>query len=217
VDYFLRAGCGKLVRRKIVEEHNLRFDINIRFGEDTLFNKQVLLCSDSVRVINNVAYVYYIPVAVDGNLKYKLTLDEIEYISKKLLDINEQLIEKFLCKDLWHDVHYLLLMYDLSEVLLEGDKRVYNLYRQGFSNKKYIDFCSDNVYSPIIKALVEIKQLYAKGGFREAKQKYIVFENYCKNTPRFIKLKYKSLYFWYFLIKSRMWFVFNVLMKLRNQ
>lgn len=213
-DFFLRAACGKLLRREIIEKNRIRFDENVRFGEDTLFNKQVLLYSDSVRVIDNVAYVYYFPVGVDGILKYKLTLNEIEHISQKLLDRNEQLIEKFLCKDFWHDVHYLLLMYDLSEVLLNGDNRVYNLYKQGFLDKKYIGFCADNTHSPIVKAFVEIKQLYAKGCFREAKQKYIVFENYSRNTPWFIKFEYKSFYLWYILIKCRMWFVFDILMKL---
>lgn len=211
---FVRASWGKLIHKKIIENYNLRFDLNVRCGEDTLFNKQVLLYSDSVRVIDKFMYVYYIPIAVDVRLKYNLKLDEIEYILERLLYTNQQLKRKFLCKNLWHDVHYLLLMYDLSEVLLEGDKRVYCLYKQCFLDKKYIDFCSDSVHSPIVKALLEIKQFYKFGCFVEAQQMYIIFESFCKDTPWFVNFQYNNFYLWYFLVKCRLKFIFEILMKI---
>lgn len=59
-----RSGCylgymgGKLIRREILEQHQIRFDPAIRMNEDRLFLTEYLIHSDGISLIDAVVYHY---------------------------------------------------------------------------------------------------------------------------------------------------------------
>lgn len=55
---FLHSSCNKLYSRKVI--NNIRFNINIKYAEDSLFNFKVLSNSSTVVASNLQKYNYYI-------------------------------------------------------------------------------------------------------------------------------------------------------------
>lgn len=57
--YFsLGAPVCKLLRTNFLKEHNLLFDTNVKFAEDTLFSLQVYNKAEDIRFINLIFYYY---------------------------------------------------------------------------------------------------------------------------------------------------------------
>lgn len=57
--YYFSALWNKLYMRQILEEHSMRFDERMVWGEDTLFNMQYYLHVKRVHCIPKVVYQYY--------------------------------------------------------------------------------------------------------------------------------------------------------------
>ena len=60
--FYFGVPWNKLYRRDIIEQNNIRFDENIRWSEDLLFNLQYFLCCRNTYFLNleNGVYDYYI-------------------------------------------------------------------------------------------------------------------------------------------------------------
>ena len=97
----VRTVWGKVFVRKIIEDHHIRFDTNIRYGEDTIFVLQYCLH------IKTIAYVFrhlyeYEKQPYYAFFKYKTTLDE--YLN--ILSILQELTLKLRAKSYNVDVLY---------------------------------------------------------------------------------------------------------------
>ena len=97
----VRPAWGKVFVRKIIEDHHIRFDTNIRYGEDTIFVLQYCLH------IKTIAYVFrhlyeYEKQPYYAFFKYKTTLDE--YLN--ILSILQELTLKLRAKSYNVDVSY---------------------------------------------------------------------------------------------------------------
>ena len=69
---------GKLMRKDIITENNLRFDENISYGEDTLFIWEYLRCCKVISTSSDVVYHY--SKVVENNLTDKTYADKSIWI-----------------------------------------------------------------------------------------------------------------------------------------
>jgi glycosyltransferase involved in cell wall biosynthesis len=57
-DEHINSPCNKVYSRKILNEHNIQFDNNVKIGEDLLFNIGYFKHCKSVYYLNNTLYFY---------------------------------------------------------------------------------------------------------------------------------------------------------------
>ena len=78
------APWGKLFSSVIIKEHNLRFDIKLKLGEDTVFCWEYLsFCPDVTVLASNL---YYYSGVWGGGAKYALSLEEQIYKLSRFWD-----------------------------------------------------------------------------------------------------------------------------------
>lgn len=78
IDYpALKGVHANFFRTEILKKNNIRFDINIRNGEDHIFVLEYLTHARSAQIIEGNGYIYYIPY--NYSLKYAPTLDGLKY------------------------------------------------------------------------------------------------------------------------------------------
>ncbi len=132
----LRSPWSKIFKREKI--NSIRFDENIRIGEDTLFMFDYLIGIQSCRVFNNVFYVYNCENSLYS--KYKLSIEEAVYAMEKLFQSYDMLsivngqVEKYIFLD------YKLYCYeDICEHhnLWFRNALVYKFYNRV---KRYLDF-----------------------------------------------------------------------------
>lgn len=82
-DNLVWAPWGKLFASTIINEHNLRFDIKLRLGEDTVFCWEYLSYCPDVTVLASNLYNY--SGVWGGGAKYALTLEEQKYKLSRFL------------------------------------------------------------------------------------------------------------------------------------
>lgn len=214
-DIFVRAACGKLIKRQIIDNNNLRFDKKIRFGEDAFFNREVILNSDTVRSVNFIGYNYYIPEGQTVLIKYSMSFEEVEYATKVIKNINEKIISLYgncVEENEWRNYFIQALRFD--DILRLGKEKYYDLCREYSFNLTEEQFYSDSVLSPICKGIVRLKECYICGQKDELK---IFFSNlglFFRGMPWIVKFQHKDFYLWYFLIKVKQKFLFMLFMNL---
>lgn len=54
----LESSCGKLFKKKIIEDNNIEFPISMKTGEDALFLCEYLANINTISVISDVVYLY---------------------------------------------------------------------------------------------------------------------------------------------------------------
>lgn len=97
----IRPVWGKIFNRKIIKDHKIRFDTNIRFAEDTIFVLKYCLYIKTIEYVFMHLYEYEMPPYY-AVFKYKTTLDE--YI--KILSILQELTLRLRSKSYDVDVLY---------------------------------------------------------------------------------------------------------------
>ncbi len=60
--FILRVPWGKLFKRRIIDEFNIRFDERLFFGEDTIFVQTYLLKVKSIKCVKDTYYIYNRPL-----------------------------------------------------------------------------------------------------------------------------------------------------------
>ena len=97
----VRPVWGKIFVRRIIEDHHIRFDTNIRFAEDTIFVLQYCLHIKTIAYVFRHLYEYEKPPYY-AFFKYKTTLDE--YLN--ILSILQELTLRLRAKSYNVDVLY---------------------------------------------------------------------------------------------------------------
>ena len=97
----VRPVWGKMFVRRIIEDHHIRFDTNIRFAEDTIFVLQYCLHIKTIAYVFLRLYFYERPPYYSV-FKYKTTLDE--YLN--ILSILQELTLRLRAKSYDVDVLY---------------------------------------------------------------------------------------------------------------
>ena len=79
----MRCAWAKFLKKTIIEKNNIRFDSNIKLGEDTIFMLEYFQFVKSISVNNTSYYVYYRSENWDGN-KFSFDKQALRYFYKKL-------------------------------------------------------------------------------------------------------------------------------------
>lgn len=83
----LKGVHANFFRTEIIKNNNVKFDPNIRNGEDHIFVLEYLLYTRSAQIVEGNGYIYYSPQ--EYSLKYLPKLDELKYkfsIMEKYMD-----------------------------------------------------------------------------------------------------------------------------------
>ena len=217
-DIFIRSTWGKLVRYKVIKENSLRFDEKIRFGEDAFFWRNVLLNCQSVRLIDKCGYIYYFDDDFFGKGKgvfdkYSLKFEEVDYIASVLVDINRRLDTRFgSCSHKEEGKLYFLQAIKFEDIEKYGLNEYYKLCKKFYPNLSLDEFYSDSLLSPIVKCVVNIKRLYEIRSLNNIENIFNSSEIF-KELPWRVRFQHKDFYLWYFLIKCRMWWVLDKMLK----
>ncbi|MBR4154157.1 MAG: glycosyltransferase [Paludibacteraceae bacterium] len=213
-DIFVRAACGKLIKKQIIDNNHLRFDKKNRFGEDAFFNREVILNSDSVRCVSFVGYNYYIPEGQSVLIKYSMSFEEVEYAIKVIKNINEKIISLYgdcIEKNEWRN--YFIQALRFNDIIRVGNKKYYELCRSYNSDLTETQFYADSILSPICKGIVKLKEFYLNGKIEDTKTFFEKLRKFYVGMPWVVKFKFIDFYLWYFLIKCGWWNLFNFLME----
>ena len=210
----LKSPWGNLLKRSDIIKNGLHFDLSVRYGEDTLFNKQYLLGCKSIRVISALNYNFRADEEIAYIDKYNLSLSEIDNISEKIADINNLLSQKFGREiDFWEVKNYFLSMFSKK-----NDVNYFYLYfelcKKYYPDMSLVDFCSDTILFPLIPSIVNLKKYCEGGKYDNVRDLFVVLNKLSVCIPWILKFKHKDFYLWYFLIKCGWWRIFDFLMKL---
>lgn len=80
---------GRLFKRSIIEQHQIRFDEQMRFAEDNVFNWEFLCHAESIFIDSTKKD--YCKSADDGGSGYNLSFEEMEYVDSQLFKLANRL------------------------------------------------------------------------------------------------------------------------------
>ncbi|MGN1217108.1 MAG: glycosyltransferase family 2 protein [Phocaeicola sp.] len=187
---------GKLYRSSIICKNNIKFNTNVRFSEDFLFNLEYLNHCNSVALIREANYIITPTPCVEE--KYKLTLQELSYILEQITERTKALSEKWgtevKCEK---SIRVNIAMYPMSKVFIDSSdyEELYSHYVFGKENASFYDrFYSDNICSPVIRGIRLAKTHIKSGHFiRAIKTIYKVRKAYRAIIPSIPMTRYDRL------------------------
>jgi glycosyltransferase involved in cell wall biosynthesis len=134
-----------LLRSAILTDNHIRFDENLRFGEDRIFIMEYLIHCSSIQVLANSRYVYN--QCENWNNKFVLSFHEVE----NFMDSFMKICDRFPLKTTWiiHNADFILNFIDkneknvrikraISKPMLKYRKALFGEKSVGFKIKYYI-------------------------------------------------------------------------------
>lgn len=214
----LRTPWGKLFRRSILEDNHIRYNNDIRFGEDTLFVYEYLCHCDIIASISYCGYNYL--DETDGwvlnSRKYKLSLSEIDVSLGRTIALIRQLSERFsVTLDTSSHIFIYLSMYSTANFIdstaIVAYKEVCQKYMPQLNEE---EFYSSRLFSPVLRGIMELKCFYQDKLYSEAKALYSVLYRISQVAPKKIHFVYKDFYLWYYLIRKGNFLLCDVLLRI---
>lgn len=144
--------CSKLLRRNIVNEHNLRYNKKLRFSEDDVFNLTYLSYCKSAATVADADYLQLIPKTQCGEYKYHLTLEECTYCVDCMIashDAIEQAIGQRPSPALL--MHHLPLLHSSYIFAPAAADEYLALYQRVCPQHTLQDLLNDEFCSPLLK------------------------------------------------------------------
>lgn len=213
----LRAPWGKLLRYSIIDSNHIRFDEQVRFGEDTIFIYQYLCQCNIVTTISFCGYHYTDKDDVwwRNARKYKLSLAEIDNSLGQTLALIQRLGDKF-ATDL--DIRPSLIIFiRMFTVFNFSDKDIVLAYKalcqKYVPNLDDLAFYNSQLYSPVILGIVELKRYYQEKNYTEGKTLYPILYCISQVAPKHIPFVYKDFPLWYTLIRHKAYFLCDKLLR----
>ena len=111
-----------------------------------------------------------------------------------------------------------ILVIFLSEKSIEKNNffAFYDLCRKYYPKYTINEFYIDPLLSPLLRYLLLIRILFFKRNYNEAKKIFLKLSILCECLPWGIAFKYKNLYLWYYLLKTKQWCLFKMMLCLFN-
>lgn len=114
----LLGPWAKFFRRDVIVKYNIRFDVNIKWAEDRLFNLQFLSFCRNIQLVGKGYYVYRYPNAESSIMKYHPTVPMIHDLYNKMREASMRLNAKkgeraYLI--LWQTIEKVALLSDLTQ------------------------------------------------------------------------------------------------------
>lgn len=109
---------SKFFRRKVIVQNKIKFDQDIRWAEDRLFNLQFLSYCEKIQTVGNGYYVYNFPGIESSIMKYHPTVPMIHDLFNKMrvasLRLNAHKAEKVYLI-LWRTIEKVALLSNVSQ------------------------------------------------------------------------------------------------------
>lgn len=203
----LRTPWGKLYRRCLFEDNHIRFNTNIRFGEDTLVVFEYLCHCDSISSVAYCGYNYLDETDgwVQNSRKYKLSLAEIDNSLGQTLSMIKRLNERF-CSDFDTASHIFIYLSMYSTVNFTASDAVASYKAVCQKYMPHLDdtsFYSSRLFSPVLRGIMELKNYYAEGLYAEGRSLFPILYRISQVAPKKIPFIYKDFYLWYSLIRHK--------------
>lgn len=122
---------GRLFKRIIIEQNHIRFDENMRFAEDNVFNWEYL-CHTKSLYLHSIYKDYY--KSSDGDkLGYNLSYLEMDYIDGRLFELSQRL-ENYYNIQLYLDPKQLMHVVFLNDILELPASQLWQYYKKYHPN-----------------------------------------------------------------------------------
>ena len=106
---------NKLFSRKVIEENNIRYDTNIHYNEDLIFNLEYLDVVDCVKLYNSPVYNYY--VDAPGSLCKKYFPNLLDMLKVKMSKLKSIILDKAADKEGAHRVWCTMVFNDYNRTI----------------------------------------------------------------------------------------------------
>lgn len=149
---WLRGPVCKLYKRNLIIQNNLRFDLNMSYGEDTKFAFTYFLYCKNVKVLPNYCYHYCF------RNKESLTNKKLEWkyaimLAKMLREVRVLFAEKFKMKESYYKyiqfIYASAMSYAIDSILNSKENNKYKIYKKNIYNLRRDVFMKD--YNPGFK------------------------------------------------------------------
>lgn len=199
----INSPWGNLLRRCIISGDRLRFDENVRFAEDIIFNLQYLCHCNSIRTISNCGYNYWdYEISNEASSKYNLSIDEVNYTLSKILSLNTRL-GRMLGGEISAIADYVMLL-GMIPAEKRCDRKVGEEFYAMCVNlgivKNRHDYYNSKLCSPVFAGIANLKCYYERGLYDKGKEIFVLLHSYTRDIEG-LKFPYKDFYFWYALIR----------------
>lgn len=213
----LRTPWGKLFRRRIIEDNHIRFNKDIRFGEDTLVVFEYLCHCDSISSVAYCGYNYLDETDgwVRNSRKYKLSLSDIDASLGNTIALILRLNDRFNASiDTNPHIFIYLSMYSTINFTDRNAIVAYKAVCQKYM--PHLDdeaFYSSRLFSPVLRGIMELKNYYVEGLYSEGKALYPILYCISQEAPKKISFVYKDFHLWYNLIRHKAFFLCDKLLR----
>ena len=225
IKFFIEENClkvvllspwGNLLKKELINKNNVRFDEKIRYAEDRIFNREYLLCCESIISVSTVNYNYMIETQINYANKFKLSIKELDYLCYRLEKLNKSLEIHHACvlnkDELKKDILSMFYFKHNMDMGIFND--FFDLCKKYYPNLIKKTFYRDPFLSPLINCILQIKALFSCKKYKEAKLLFEQLSYLNKDIPWDIRFNYKDFYLWLFFIKLNCWFSFKLTMKI---
>ena len=167
----LDGSCwAKLFHSKIIKDHHLLFDENMRFSEDTLFSVKYMYYIDTLKTISDNGYHYYVQSNLPAEFKYKFNKEILDSILGKLLNSYQQLEQKWGTEIDHSNFRIGVACYPVQHIYSNmSDDDYYELYFKYFYHADKETLYKDSICSPYIRSITAIKAYLSIGDKKQAK------------------------------------------------
>lgn len=169
------AVWGKLYKKRTITDNNIKFNEDVHFGEDTLFNLLIWSKVCSIKSIICRSYIYF----CDNRRRYQLSQDEIKRQIDMLMDGYKVIGMKYNYDfSIERDINITLSLFPLSHIIID-DTEYKNLYKYFYPESTELTFLNDPRCSPIFRVIGEASTIYQEDGL------YGLYEVYKKIATRY--------------------------------
>lgn len=184
----INSPCNKLYDANIVKNHMIKFDTDIRQGEDLLFNIKYLQFCSEINIINNSLYLY-----IKTNNSTSLTKKyKVHYFDNRLKILNElsKLVTKYQNivpenKELIYEVSTDYLVLSLSNIYNYDSRRSWKKKKKEINNIINSNWVQKNIHNFKISNLQEKLVIFlVKRQFYNGMHIYFFVKNFLRKNAK---------------------------------
>lgn len=155
-------SLGRLFKRSIIELYHIRFDENMRFAEDNVFNWEYLCHIESLYI--DTTHKDYHKSSDECGQGYNLSFEEMDYIDRRLFELSKKLEQRYKLqlkldnKQLMH----VLFLKDMLQLTASQWCEYYKKYHPQGTEKDGYDFVMRTIYYMSLIGFSKVKDKTAQ-------------------------------------------------------
>lgn len=151
---------ARLFKTSIIKDNNIRFDTNMRFAEDHVFNWTYMCYIQSLYI--DEATTYH-KIADENGKEYNLSFEEVDYVDKSLFSLKSSLEKTY-------DIELFPSAKTFCHVLFSKDYIIahpcsfyadyYRKYHKGADEREVYDYIAQNIFHPGLQLVKQGRYTY---------------------------------------------------------